>query len=108
PTLACWREKSLWEKFLGVIAAPSVFLLTITLPVVETQKDEGSDRDDMSQSFSLPGPVTPINNGTSQQQRSVITLLEPDSPSSEGPLSFKNGVTGHELGRNKPTGVNGI
>ncbi|KAF2178532.1 hypothetical protein K469DRAFT_598995 [Zopfia rhizophila CBS 207.26] len=108
PTLACWREKSLWEKLLGVIAAPSVFLLTITLPVVETQKDEGSDRDDMSQSFSLPGPVTPSNNGSGQQQRSVITILEPDSPSSEGPLSFKNGVMGHELGRNKTAGVNGI
>ncbi|KXL42047.1 hypothetical protein M433DRAFT_59459 [Acidomyces richmondensis BFW] len=37
PTVYHWREKTWWEKALGVVSAPSVFLLTITLPVVETE-----------------------------------------------------------------------
>lgn len=36
PTLYAWRSKSLWEKFLGIAMAPSVFLLTSTLPIVES------------------------------------------------------------------------
>ncbi|PYI13391.1 hypothetical protein BO99DRAFT_485874 [Aspergillus violaceofuscus CBS 115571] len=35
PTMVGWKSKSIWERLLGVIAAPSVFLLTITLPVIE-------------------------------------------------------------------------
>ena len=42
PTLCCWHDKNLWEKSLGLVAAPSVFLLTITLPVVEFTKDDES------------------------------------------------------------------
>ncbi|PWY69595.1 sodium/calcium exchanger protein [Aspergillus heteromorphus CBS 117.55] len=42
PTLAGWKSKSFWERLLGVVAAPSVLLLTITLPVVEpVQFDAG-------------------------------------------------------------------
>ena len=40
PTLYSWHKKNLWERLLGVIAAPSVFLLAITLPVVESTKGE--------------------------------------------------------------------
>jgi sodium/potassium/calcium exchanger 6 len=43
PTLSSWTEKSWWERCLAVVAAPSVFLLTITLPVVEIQRDDESD-----------------------------------------------------------------
>lgn len=39
PTLYSWKHKSAWERILGLIAAPSVFLLTITLPVVEWSGD---------------------------------------------------------------------
>jgi len=39
PTIYHWPEKTWWEKFLGVVAAPSVLLLTITLPVVENDND---------------------------------------------------------------------
>ena len=39
PTIYHWREKTWWEKCLGIVAAPSVFLLTVTLPVVENDKD---------------------------------------------------------------------
>ncbi|EFR01851.1 sodium/calcium exchanger protein [Nannizzia gypsea CBS 118893] len=40
PTLYDWGEKSIWDKFLGIAAAPSVFVLTMTLPVVETDGSE--------------------------------------------------------------------
>ncbi|EER25981.1 hypothetical protein D8B26_008315 [Coccidioides posadasii str. Silveira] len=43
PTLVGWREKSIWEQFLGITAAPSVFFLTITLPVVELPEAESED-----------------------------------------------------------------
>ena len=35
PTMYFWREKNFGQKLLAVITAPSVLLLTITLPVVE-------------------------------------------------------------------------
>ncbi|USW57762.1 Putative sodium/calcium exchanger membrane region, NCX, central ion-binding domain superfamily [Septoria linicola] len=44
PTIYHWHEKTWWEKCLGVVAAPSVFCLTITLPVVENDKE--SERSD--------------------------------------------------------------
>ncbi|KAL9096245.1 MAG: hypothetical protein Q9165_001768 [Trypethelium subeluteriae] len=44
PTLYCWQEKNIWEKCLGLVAAPSVFLLTITLPVIEPSKDDDTEK----------------------------------------------------------------
>ncbi|KAH0536262.1 hypothetical protein FGG08_006841 [Glutinoglossum americanum] len=38
------KEKSISEKFLGLVVAPSVFLLTVTLPVVENEKEDGNER----------------------------------------------------------------
>ncbi|KAK3712609.1 hypothetical protein LTR37_009052 [Vermiconidia calcicola] len=40
PTIYHWQDKNHWEKALGVVAAPSVFLLTVTLPVVESSGEE--------------------------------------------------------------------
>ncbi|KAL7950811.1 Ca2+ transporter [Trichoderma barbatum] len=37
PTLQGWREKALWDKAISVISVPSIFLLVITLPVVESE-----------------------------------------------------------------------
>ncbi|EXJ79124.1 hypothetical protein A1O3_08625 [Capronia epimyces CBS 606.96] len=45
PTLRGWREKSITDRILGVVTAPSVFLLTITLPVVEPKQDQPEDLD---------------------------------------------------------------
>ena len=53
PTLYSWRDKSIGEKILGVVAAPSVFLLAITLPVVENEKGEDDE------------PPDPFNQGSS-------------------------------------------
>ncbi|KAF1949400.1 sodium/calcium exchanger protein-like protein [Byssothecium circinans] len=69
PTMSNWKEKNIWEKMLGVVAAPSVFLLTVTLPVVETQREDGDDDEPMSPSISLPGPLTPVNGYTAPHQR---------------------------------------
>jgi len=77
PTLASWKDKHIWEKLLGVVAAPSVFLLTITLPVVETPKDDGCDGEPESASaFSLPDALTPVNRSRG------VSMLESDHSAS--------------------------
>ncbi|KAI1504386.1 Sodium/calcium exchanger protein-domain-containing protein [Biscogniauxia marginata] len=44
PTLQGWREKTIWDKFISVVSVPSIFLLVITLPVVESETtDEDLD-----------------------------------------------------------------
>lgn len=40
PTIYQWRGKSIWDKLLGIVTVPSVFLLMITLPTVETEEKE--------------------------------------------------------------------
>lgn len=40
PTMSGWKDRTLWDKLLGIAAAPSVFVLTMTLPVVEPAKPE--------------------------------------------------------------------
>lgn len=52
PTLQRWNDKSILDKILALAAAPSFFLLTITLPVV----DEEGDTDNV---VDLE-PVTPL------------------------------------------------
>lgn len=42
PTLQGWREKTYWDKFVSALSVPSIFLLVVTLPVVESaSSDEG-------------------------------------------------------------------
>ncbi|KAK4105496.1 hypothetical protein N658DRAFT_121752 [Parathielavia hyrcaniae] len=46
PTLQGWRDKTLWDKMFSLISVPSIFLLVVTLPVVETENEEhGSEGD---------------------------------------------------------------
>lgn len=49
PTIYGWKEKSVLDRVLGLVTAPSVFLLTITLPVVEPPEDVESEPDPVSQ-----------------------------------------------------------
>ncbi|TWU76879.1 hypothetical protein ED733_006461 [Metarhizium rileyi] len=42
PTLQAWGEKTVWDKILSSISVPSIFLLVITLPVVESETNESS------------------------------------------------------------------
>jgi len=71
PTLCTWRDKSIWDKFVSVISAPSIFLLAITLPVVESEsQDEGEKEEAVEASLTRP------RSGTAP-------LLIPDTPSLE-------------------------
>lgn len=42
PTLQGWKEKGIWDKFVSAISVPSIFLLVITLPVVESETNSES------------------------------------------------------------------
>lgn len=46
PTLQGWADKSIWDKFVSLISVPSIFLLVITLPVVETEAPGIDDLED--------------------------------------------------------------
>ncbi|KAG9238320.1 Sodium/calcium exchanger protein-domain-containing protein [Amylocarpus encephaloides] len=75
PTLGMWREKSIWDKFVSVISAPSIFLLAISLPVVES---------DPRATNEVETPIalderTPLLGS----RRDTIPALAPDSPSLE-------------------------
>lgn len=71
PTLEHWRSKNWWERLLAIIAAPSMFLLIVTLPVVESDREEGDGEDVFldgadaggltvpSLAAETPGPVSP-------------------------------------------------
>ncbi|KKK12369.1 hypothetical protein P175DRAFT_0524778 [Aspergillus ochraceoroseus IBT 24754] len=70
PTLDGWKGKSFWEKSLGIVAAPSVFLLTITLPVVDPVQPD-------TPPTTVPVIVTSVDGGTSP---APIVRLPEDSP----------------------------
>lgn len=74
PTVYNWGEKSWWEKILGAVALPSVFWLTITLPVVETEKDDPEDSPS----------ATPAKNRSLDSARSKNNVTTTVSP---GPKS---------------------
>ncbi|KAF2499514.1 hypothetical protein BU16DRAFT_557832 [Lophium mytilinum] len=80
PTLYNWSDKNIWERMLGIVAAPSVFLLTITLPVVEAERDEEDSAGPPN--LSLPHSVTSATGNGASFSRSTITILPPDSPAS--------------------------
>ena len=75
PTLYSWKEKNVWEKLLGIVAAPSVLLLTITLPIVESAKED----DDIADPGLAHIPRSP-DGGRSRSQSATIAVLPPDSP----------------------------
>ncbi len=61
PTLYTWRDKNVWEKVLGIVAAPTVLLLVLTLPVVETDKED----EDLAPDPGPAGPETPRSRSQS-------------------------------------------
>lgn len=40
PTLQGWTDKNWWDKVISLISVPSIFLLVITLPLVETERPD--------------------------------------------------------------------
>ena len=79
PTLYGWREKSYIDRVLGLLTAPSVFLLAITLPVVEPKEEKTPEPD--------PKLPNPDNAHRSRSNSHVVAEPEglPKSGSSEGP-----------------------
>lgn len=80
PTLYSWKDKNVWEKMLGVVAAPSVFLLAITLPIVEADKEEGEENIPETVDPD-PGLLSP--EGVRYRRGSILAVLPPDSPTME-------------------------
>lgn len=67
PTLTSWNEKTWLGKITGIVSAPSFFLLTITLPVVEPQADESMDET----------PTTTLTTDTHKPSRQGSSLFTP-------------------------------
>ena len=84
PTAYGWHDKDWMEKLLGLVTTPSLFLLTVTVPVVESQQED-----------MLPGPnpspLTSVNQRQSRigTQAQLIpgspTLNAANSPTDEAP-----------------------
>lgn len=99
PTLYNWRSKNWWERILGLVSAPSVLLLTITLPVVENENEGDEDRQDMS--TDLPIPAVPGDLNDAARKSSVASFLA-ETPSLHPHLSRNSsslfpgqGIVGH-------------
>ena len=75
PTLYSWRSKNIWEKLLGIVAAPSVFLFVVTLPTVEPSTDDGEGHDDMDADAGRHAPENHPHN-----QRPAFAALPAESP----------------------------
>ncbi|KAI0817883.1 Sodium/calcium exchanger protein-domain-containing protein [Xylaria sp. FL0064] len=93
PTLQGWRNKSIWDKFVSVISVPSIFLLVITLPVVETEPSE-DDSDDVTvdqlslgRSHTVPPVAIEFDQAVEQEtewqryRRSTMSRATSRSPS---------------------------
>ncbi|KAH8591296.1 Sodium/calcium exchanger protein-domain-containing protein [Bisporella sp. PMI_857] len=76
PTLCTWSDKSIWDKFVSIVSAPSIFLLAITLPVVESEsRDEPKDEPQLD--------LEPRRSNAKTRSGASAPLLTPDSPSLE-------------------------
>lgn len=70
PTFENWEGKNIWDKFLSVVSAPSIFMLAVTLPVVETEhKDDEEDLD-----------VDGVSQGRSRSRSSTLRGMSGDAP----------------------------
>ncbi|KAL2124589.1 hypothetical protein VTJ04DRAFT_954 [Mycothermus thermophilus] len=63
PTLQGWNEKTLWDKVFSVFSVPSIFLLAVTLPVVESEKKPDDEVDGVVNTVSDAPTVTVQNGG---------------------------------------------
>lgn len=98
PTIYHWGDKTWYEKCLGVVAAPSVLCLTLTLPVVEPEKEDAKDtaRRDLSldstrtgpgrRDFSLQSATSVQSSGAALKHMDSEFILEADDRSSQSGL----------------------
>lgn len=87
PTLYSWRDKNIWEKALGIVAAPSILLFVVTLPTVETEKDEDDGLPEIVDPD--PGLLSPENH---RSRSHSYAALPPDSP--KGPSAHATETNG--------------
>ncbi len=87
PTLYSWKEKNIWEKLLGIVAAPSVLLLSITLPIVES----GREDDEIADPGLAHIPRTP-DGDHSRSRSTTIAVLPSDSPSTDAANNSNGGL----------------
>lgn len=85
PTLRNFSDKTFFEKILALIAVPSVFLLTITLPVVEGP--DAGDAKENGRTNDLP-PESPCSMMTASSILTAATAPTPMMPPSN-PQSAK-------------------
>ncbi|RDA83289.1 hypothetical protein CP532_3697 [Ophiocordyceps camponoti-leonardi (nom. inval.)] len=78
PTLQDWREKSYWDRFLSAVSVPSIFLLVITLPVVDTEATEDTVFAQETE------PSSPGGYGTVQASAPAISVIPADEQPGEG------------------------
>lgn len=94
PTLTNWRDKNVFDKLLGLVASLPVFLLTITLPVVEPQKDENDGgHAQLSLDLGMPHAATPGDASMRSQTPSVSLVLPRDDPTSSGLSNSKSSTS---------------
>jgi len=89
PTLCTWKDKSIWDKFVSIISAPSIFLLAITLPVVESESQEEDELES-----TIEGRSTHM-----RKRGSTGPMLPPDSPSLETEpewIRYRRATESHE------------
>ncbi|KAI9887031.1 MAG: hypothetical protein M1823_001175 [Watsoniomyces obsoletus] len=89
PGLCNWRDKDLWEKFLAIVAAPSVFLLTITLPVVDSVEGDGDETaTEDATTVGEPVPKNPAHDDTTKASLSgQLPLPNGNSDLSQHPIT---------------------
>ena len=76
PTFRHWDLKSWWERALAIVAAPSILLLTVTLPVVDSERDESHPV-----GSGLVEPVSVLEPYTDHPSSSPTkSMLSPSSP----------------------------
>ncbi|KAH0566114.1 hypothetical protein GP486_000475 [Trichoglossum hirsutum] len=97
PTLRGFKQKNIYEKLLGLVVAPSVFLLTITLPVVESDKD---DAEEFEQTDRGEGPRPKTSTST------AIPLIFEHTGEATGASAQKLPISSsHRLGSSTARGL---
>jgi len=76
PTLCTLSGKSIWDKFVSVASAPSIFLLAVTLPVVEREEQELDPQDEIH-------PQSTTDSRARTRSGTLVPKLAPESPSDE-------------------------
>lgn len=103
PTLAGWRTKSARERLLGLVAAPSVLLLTITVPIVEPTPASQPVQPvsvvvTAADEFDAPAPLVRL-----PEDSPVLQAQEHDAVSTSGSARLHNpNPRGRESAKGRP------